>query len=81
VYSAPTCKRHAALCTALVTRVEVWAHRFRPRLRAGTFTAKLTALRSETITRTIFASGPRTKGARQIASSLSALYVTATSAA
>lgn len=71
--------RHAALCLALVTWVEVWAHRCCPALRERSFARKLAALRSETIAQTIFASGPRSNPA--LAISIGSLYATATSAA
>ncbi|MCX7805676.1 MAG: transposase [Planctomycetota bacterium] len=74
-------RRHAALCMAMVTWVEVWVYRRCPELRERSFCRKLAALRSESIQETIFASGPRTKGSHEIASGLAALYATATSAA
>jgi hypothetical protein len=74
-------KRHAALCLALATWTEVWAHRERPRLRARSFATKLAALREDTVKQTIFASGPRTQDSRRIAAGLATLYATATSAA
>ncbi len=74
-------KRHAALCMALITWAEVWAHRFRPRLRGKTFAAKLAQLREETVKQVIFASGPRAKGSGRIASRIAQLFSTATAAA
>lgn len=73
--------RHAALCLALITWMEVWAHRCCPALRERSFARKLAALRSETIAQTIFSSGPRGYRAREIAATLGILYATATSAA
>ena len=73
--------RHAALAMAMVTWVEVWAKRCGPRLSAGPFSAKLAAARRETLTRTIFASGLKSKGSRRIAGSLAQLFATATRAA
>jgi len=73
--------RHAALCMAMITWAEVWAHRFCPSLRAKSFSKKLAALRTETITEAIFASGPRTKPAREIAGTFASIFTTATSAA
>jgi hypothetical protein len=72
--------RHAAICMAIVTWVEVWVHRFCRSKRAATFAQKLAALRSETITQTIFASGPRTKGTREIANGIGKLFTIATQA-
>ena len=73
--------RHAALAMAMVTWVEVWARRFGPKLSAKPFSAKLTAVRRESLTRTIFASGLRPKGSRRIACTLAELFTTATRAA
>ncbi len=73
--------RHAALCIALITWTEVWARGFRGKARGRSFASKLAALRAETITQTIFASGPRTRGSRRIASGLASLFGTATAAA
>jgi len=74
-------KRHAALSMALVTWVEVWAYRNRKTGSARTFSRKLAALRAETISQTIYSSGPRNKGLREIADRFGAFYATATSAA
>ena len=73
--------RHAALTMAMVTWVEVWARRRGANLSAGPFSAKLTAARRETLTQTIFASGPRRKGSRRIAWTMAQLFTTATRAA
>jgi len=73
--------RHAALSMAMVTFVEVWAHRFRSRLRPKSFSAKLAAAREEAIKQTIFASGPRRKGSGRITARLAELFSTATRAA
>lgn len=71
--------RHAALCIALLTWVEVWAHRCCPALRERSFARKLAALRSETIAQTIFSSGPRCNST--LAISVGSLYATATATA
>jgi hypothetical protein len=70
--------RHAALCMALITWTEVWIHRARPALWPRPFAAKLAALRAETITETIFASGPRARGSRRIAHGLASIFTSAT---
>ena len=70
--------RHAALCIALITWTEVWAFRTRPKQWARPFAAKLAALRSLTITETIFSSGPRTRGSRRIARGLASIFTSAT---
>lgn len=70
--------RHAAFTMALATWVGVWSYPHRPRLRARSFAAQLAALREDTIKQTIFASGPRTQGARRITRSLATLFVEAT---
>ena len=72
--------RHAALTMAMVTFVEVWAHRFRFRLRSKSFSTKLASAREEAIKQTIFASGPRRKGSGRIAGALAQLFTTATRA-
>ena len=74
-------RRHAALCAALATWVGVWAHRFRPKLGRASFAAQLAALREETVTEMVFASGPRTQGSRRIAARLGTLFSRATAAA
>jgi hypothetical protein len=74
-------RRHAALCLALVTFVEVWAYGFKKRLRARPFSAKLEAVREETVERTIFAYAPRRGGSREMAGALAQLFSTATRAA
>jgi len=74
-------RRHAALALAMIAWVEVWTRRFRPRLSARPFGAKLAALREEAVTETIFASGPRRKGSRRIAGTLATLFSAATRAA
>ena len=73
--------RHATLCMALITWTEVWAYRRHPASWARSFTQKLAWLRAETITSTVFASGPRTRGSRRIAQGLGELFTRATSAA
>lgn len=73
--------RHAALCMALATWIEVWAHRCCPKLRAASFTRKLAALREQTVMEVVFASGPRTQGSRRIARTLGTLFSRATTAA
>ena len=73
--------RHAALTMAMVTWVEVWASRCGGKVAGRSFSAKLTAARRETLTQTIFASGPRRKGSRRIACTLAELFITATRAA
>ena len=70
--------RHAALCVALATWVGIWAHRFRPKLRAASFARQLAALREETVMQMIFESGPRTQGSRRIASAVGSLFSRAT---
>jgi hypothetical protein len=74
-------RRHAALGLALVTFVEVWAYGFKKRLRARPFSAKLAAVREETVEQTLFAYAPRRGGLREIAGTLAALFSTATRAA
>ena len=74
-------RRHAALCLALVTFVEVWAYQVGRRLRARSFSAKLAAVREETIRQTIFACAPRRRGLREMAGTLAQLFSTATQAA
>jgi len=73
--------RHAALALAMITWVEVWARRFRRHLSARPFAAKLAAVREEAVMQTIFASGPRRKGSREIAATLATLFSAATRAA
>lgn len=73
--------RHATLCMALITWTEVWAYRRNPASWSRSFTQKLASLRAETITSTIFASGPRTRGSRRIAQGVGELFNRATSAA
>ena len=73
--------RHAALAIAMVTWVEVWARRSGGKISARTFSAKLAAVRRETVMSTIFASGPRRKGSREIARAFADLFTTATRAA
>jgi hypothetical protein len=73
--------RHAALALAMITWVEVWTRRSRPRLLARPFAAKLTAVREEAVMETLFASGPRRKGSREIAATLATLFSAATRAA
>lgn len=71
--------RHAALCMAIVTWIEVWAHRCCPSLRERSFARKLATLRSDTIAQTIYSSGPR--GRRALSISIGALHAAATAAA
>lgn len=73
--------RHATLCMALITWTEVWSYRKNPVSWARPFSQKLASLRAETITSTIFASGPRTKRSRRIAQDVGLLFTRATSAA
>jgi len=73
--------RHAALALAMITWVEVWTRTFRRPLSPRPFAAKLAAVREEAVMQTIFASGPRCKGSRRIAGTLTQLFSTATRAA
>ena len=73
--------RHATLCMALITWTEVWAYRRHPASWARPFTQKLASLRAETISSTVFSSGPRTRGSRRIAKGIGELFTHATSAA
>ena len=73
--------RHATLCMALITWTEICAYRVHPRSWARPFTQKLAWLRAETITSTVFASGPRTRGSRRNARNIGNLFTSATSAA
>lgn len=73
--------RHAALAMAMVTWVEVWARRRGGKLSAGSFSTKLSAVRRETLTQTIFASGPRGQGSGRIAAAMAELFTIATRAA
>jgi hypothetical protein len=73
--------RHATLCMALITWTEIWAYRTRPLTWARSFGQKLASLRAETVTSTVFASGPRTRRSRRIAGRLGELFMSATSAA
>lgn len=73
--------RHAALCIALITWTEVWTRKAKPNLWPRTFAAKLSALRAETISKTVFSSGPRDRGSRRIARGLASIFTAATSAA
>jgi len=70
--------RHATLCMALITWTEVWAYRTQSSSWARPFAHKLASLRAETITTTIFASGPRTRGSLEIALGVGALFTSAT---
>lgn len=72
---------HATLCMALITWTQIWAYRVRPLTWARSFAQKLAWLRAETVTNTVFASGPRTRGSRRIAGRLGELFTSATSAA
>jgi hypothetical protein len=73
--------RHATLCMALITWTEVWAYRMHPRSWARPFAQKLAWLRAETITSTVFASGPRARGSHRNARDLGNLFTSVTSAA
>jgi hypothetical protein len=73
--------RHATLCMALITWTEVWAYRVHPRSWARPFAQKLAWLRAETITSTIFASGPRARGSHRNARDIGNLFTSVTSAA
>ncbi len=73
--------RHAALSMAMVTFVEVWAHKFRHRLRPKSFSVKLASAREEALKQTVFASAPRRKGSGRITARLAEIFTTATRAA
>lgn len=73
--------RHATLCMALITWTEVWAYRMHPRSWARPFTQKLAWLRAETVTATVFASGPRARGSARNARNIGNLFTSATTAA
>ena len=73
--------RHAALCMALVTWVEVWSHRRRGRARERSFANKLAALRTDTVMHTVFSSGPRREGSHRNAHDFATLFCIATKAA
>jgi hypothetical protein len=73
--------RHATLCMALITWTEVWAYRVHPRSWVRPFAQKLAWLRTESITSTVFASGPRARGSRQNARDIGNLFTSATAAA
>lgn len=73
--------RHATLCMALIAWTEVWAYGVKPRSWARPFVQKLAWWRAETITTTVFTSGPRTRGSCRIARDLGILFTSATSAA
>jgi hypothetical protein len=73
--------RHATLCMALVTWVEVWTYRFRAKARERSFAHKIAALRAETVKQTVFSSGPRCEGSRRIANDLAKVFTIATKAA
>ena len=70
--------RHASLCMALITWTEVWAFRVHPRSWTQSFARKLASLRAETITSTVFASGPRARGAARNARNIGELFTRAT---
>ena len=74
-------RRHAALALAMITWVEVWTRQERRHLSARPFAAKLAAVREEAVMQTIFASGPRRQGSREIAAALAGLFSAATRAA
>lgn len=73
--------RHATLCMALITWTEAWAYRVSPHTWTRSFAEKLASLRAETVTTTVFSSGPRARGSRRIAKGLASIFTTATSAA
>ena len=73
--------RHATMCMALITWTEVWAYRVHPRSWARPFSSKLASLRAETVTATIFASGPRARGSARNARNIGNLFTSATTAA
>jgi hypothetical protein len=73
--------RHATLCMALITWTEVWAYRVHPRSWARPFAQKLAWLRAETITSTVFASGPRARGSHRNARDIGNLFTSATTVA
>jgi hypothetical protein len=73
--------RHATLCMALVTWTEVWAYRKHPGSWARPFSQKLASLRAETVTATVFASGPRARGSARNARNIGNLFTSATTAA
>lgn len=72
---------HATLCMALITWTEVWAYMVHPHTWARPFAQKLASLRAETITATVFASGPRDRRSRRNASNIGNLFTSATRAA
>ena len=73
--------RHATPCMALITWTEIWAYRINPLTWTRSFAQKLASLRAETVTSTVFASGPRGRGSRRIARGLGDLFTSATSVA
>jgi SRSO17 transposase len=73
--------RHATLCMALITWTEVWAFRLHPRSWTRPFAQKLAWLRADTITSTVFASGPRARGSHRNARDIGRLFTSATAAA
>lgn len=74
-------RRHAVLCMAIITWVEVWMRCKGSKTGERTFNAKIRALREETIKQTIFASGPRCEGVRRIARNMAAVVTVVTQAA
>lgn len=74
-------RRHAALCIAMITWIEVWAHQKRGKHPRRTFSEKIRALREATVKQTIFASGPRSEEVREIARDMAAIVCVATQAA
>lgn len=74
-------RHHATLCMAIITWVEVWVRSNGCKAQQGTFSAKIRALREETIKQTIFASGPRNEGVRRIARDMAAVVTVVTQAA
>lgn len=73
--------RHAALTLASLTWTEVWWARDRARKARRSFNTALRQLREEVVADAIFASGPRTPGARRIAENVALLFSAATSVA
>jgi hypothetical protein len=73
--------RHAAHCTALVTWVDVWAHRRGAHDRARSLASRLAVLRSDTLTRITLASGPHSEASRRMARDVAASVTVMTRAA
>lgn len=81
VRSPHSVQRHAALCMAMVTWVEVWFRRAQPDAGVHPFSYKLATLRAETVEETLFASVGRTRRTGRIARGIGELFATATRAA